>query len=405
MDSELTITSFSSTYVKEEDIPSGEQTLASIAKPEPVPSDDIIPNSKISKRGRSLSLSNIGSMVKNINFRVFNRSKTDKNSDPSQKEWEGKHKGSARVRSMSVSDISYERKKIKTLKSKPIKDDIELIHFKEDKKQKIFDIEILDPEAVQQSMRLHKTNEVTIEHAIAKIEEVKINEEASAERIKIFDFIVNIFKSKTPLDSTHVLGEKKILKFAEIEFDDKNYFHRSLIMTVWKNLMSTTKDCSIIGEHWKQLGFTGNSPGEDLLSVGPFGLVCIIFLLQKFPVLAKDIFTYSQSPIHYFPFAKISIQLSEKSLKYLKEGILNKIINKNKYIFATVLEFYCGAFMVWLNNYRNKKWVGDYEPEFIYERTHGVTEAFIKQNPGETVKMAQVLYKNSKYASFLNTYE
>jgi len=399
MDSELTITSFSSTYVKEEDIPSGEQTLASIAKPEPSSSDDINQNSKIAKRGRSLSLSNIGSMIKNINFRVFNRTKTDKNSG------EGKRKGSARVRSMSVSDVSYERQKTKIIKPKSIKDDIELIPFKEERKQRIFDIEILDPEAVQQSMRLHKTNEVTIEHAIAKIEEVKINEEAPADRIKIFDFIMNIFKSKTLLDSAHVLGGKKMLKFAEIEFDDKNYFHRSLIMTVWKNLMSTTKDCSIIGEHWKQLGFTGNSPGEDLSSVGPFGLVCIIFLLQKFPVLAKDIFTYSQNPIHYFPFAKISIQLSEKSLKYLKEGILNKIINKNKYIFATVLEFYCGAFIVWLNNYRNKKWVGDYEPEFIYERTHGVTEAFIKQNPSETVKMAQVLYKNSKYASFLNTYE
>lgn len=406
MDAELTETTLSKMFVIDDDNLSHKPS-ASVLTPESKPSEELPPNSKMIKRQRSLSFAGISSMVKRMNTKIFSRNKTDQNSLQVNSTKESKNNKSTRKRSMSVTDLPPVKRTLNfnIFKNKKARDDIELTDKKTVKKFLGFDI--LDLEEVDSSQKFNTTAEITIENAIAKIDEISVvgTDDVPGSKFNILRYVSQIFKPRTNLDANFIERQKKIYKFAATEFDGQNYFHRSMIMTIWKTLVISTRDCHIKGEHWKKIGFSSESPGDDLENVGLFGLLCMLFITQKYPVFVHDIFSHSQNPIHYFPFAKVSLQISEICLKFLKEGILNKTINRNKSIYTTLCEFYCGAFMVWMDNYRNKKWVGDYEPDFIYGRTQGVTEAYVRQNPNDTVKMAQVLYKNSKYASFLHIYE
>jgi len=127
----------------------------------------------------------------------------------------------------------------------------------------------------------------------------------------------------------------RIYALTHIELDD-SALHTQLLENVWRFLVRSMRDYKRHGKHWEMVGFQGTDPGKELGNVGVFGLLQLLFLACNMPDDAEAILIYSRKPITSFPFAAISLHLSEVAVKTLRTGKLDKEIEKRGEAYRTV---------------------------------------------------------------------
>ena len=135
-----------------------------------------------------------------------------------------------------------------------------------------------------------------------------------------------------------------VLSLSSVPLSDTDKLHIEALQTIYQKLMGSALNCRRYGPHWQDIGFQSVDPGECLKEVGFFGVMQLISFLERTLFLAMEIFTYSREALQQFPFATVSISLTEAALKSLRDGYLTKLCNKQDQVFVTLNDYHVAMF-------------------------------------------------------------
>ena len=177
----------------------------------------------------------------------------------------------------------------------------------------------------------------------------------------------------------------KIFEFSKLKYEEKNYLHISLVLTVWKALYDiTATNASTI---WQQIGFNSSDPNENLKNSGLYGLVNMLYFAQSYSEDMRKIYGLSLIPSCNFNFGNTSVLISKILLVTLEKGMLNRLLNKTQDIHILINKIYVLLYQHFIELYKEKKMVSE---EFfncmkqteLYLQKHSKTiyKALIKKN-------------------------
>ena len=85
------------------------------------------------------------------------------------------------------------------------------------------------------------------------------------------------------------------ISLSQMQLSNEDPIHFEALHTLYLRLMGSALNCRHYGPHWKDIGFQGVDPAEDLKEVGLFGVMQLINALDgsKTLPLVQEIFTYS----------------------------------------------------------------------------------------------------------------
>lgn len=135
-----------------------------------------------------------------------------------------------------------------------------------------------------------------------------------------------------------------VLSLSEMPLSDTDTLHIEALRTIYQKLMGSSLNCRRYGPHWQDIGFLGVDPGEHLKDAGFFGIMQLIAFLDQNLPFAMEIFVYSRDGPHQFPFAVVSMNLTEVALKSVRDGFLTKLCNKQDQVFITLNDFHVALF-------------------------------------------------------------
>ena len=140
----------------------------------------------------------------------------------------------------------------------------------------------------------------------------------------------------------------RIFALALKAFDNSEPLHSKMLTSVYQSLRhKTTYKCPRIGCHWEEIGFQGMDPASDLRGVGILGLFQLTFFVQSQQTaqLARDIYDLSTRKNSDFPFCVMGLNMTQIALHHLREGTLNREINRTENPLLTFNLFYSSLFM------------------------------------------------------------
>ena len=140
-----------------------------------------------------------------------------------------------------------------------------------------------------------------------------------------------------------------VLSLSEVPLSDTDTIHIKALQTLYQKLMGSSLNCRRYGPHWQDIGFQGVDPGENLKKVGFFGIMQLISFLDQCQALAMEIFNYSRDGLHKFPFAAVSVNLTEATLNSLRSGYLTKLCKRNDQVFITLNNYHMAIFYRFFN--------------------------------------------------------
>ena len=145
-----------------------------------------------------------------------------------------------------------------------------------------------------------------------------------------------------------------VLSLSSTPLSNTDKLHIEALQTVYQKLMGSALNCRRYGPHWQDVGFQGVDPGESLKEVGFFGVMQLVSFIEQTLELATEVFTYSREGPQPFPFATVSVSLTEAALKSLHEGHLNRLCNKQDQVFVTLNDYHVALFYRFYRVWRSK---------------------------------------------------
>jgi guanylate kinase len=145
-----------------------------------------------------------------------------------------------------------------------------------------------------------------------------------------------------------------VLSLSSIPLSDTVTLHIEALQTIYQKLMGSSLNCRRYGPHWQDIGFQGVDPGESVKAVGFFGIMQLVSFLEHCPSLATEIFSYSTEGTYKFPFAVVSINLTEAALKALRDGHLTKLCNKQEQVIVALNDYHAGLFYRFYRQWRSQ---------------------------------------------------
>jgi len=143
--------------------------------------------------------------------------------------------------------------------------------------------------------------------------------------------------------------------------------HRRILQSLYV-FMTGKPTCPRYGNHWEEIGFQvgfgsqnpapnidflrsnifnltiqGQDPASDLRGVGMFGALQMLYLSssqETKETLAPDVFELSRHPIHQFPLAVLSLNVTKMTIDAFRDGLLNRFCHKQGSAILVVNQFY-----------------------------------------------------------------
>ena len=84
--------------------------------------------------------------------------------------------------------------------------------------------------------------------------------------------------------------KNSILRLSRVKYDENNVIHFRILFTIYYYF--TKRNCEKEGEHWQDIGFQSDTPGQDLISVGMFGPLQILYGIDTYPNFYSNLFQY-----------------------------------------------------------------------------------------------------------------
>ncbi|ODM95519.1 ELMO domain-containing protein 3 [Orchesella cincta] len=157
------------------------------------------------------------------------------------------------------------------------------------------------------------------------------------------------------LNPSLVFEQELIFAIAACPMNNDVSVHRRILQSIYV-FMTKNPTCPRYGTHWEEIGFQGQDPASDLRGVGMFGALQMLYLSsaqETKETLAPEIFKLSRHPIHEFPLAVLSLNVTKMALDAFRDGILNRMCNKANSAIFIVNQFYLAilyrVFIKWSN--------------------------------------------------------
>ena len=141
--------------------------------------------------------------------------------------------------------------------------------------------------------------------------------------------------------SEKMKSEKLFIKsLSKIKYNQDNQTHFRILFSIY--YFFTKKNCDKEGEHWQDIGFQSDTPSADLLTVGMFGPLQIIYGINKYPLLYREIFEYLLQRKCDLYFMVNLLSLCKFSLNMVERDLLDSLVNEANNYFIFVNEIYVG---------------------------------------------------------------
>ena len=140
--------------------------------------------------------------------------------------------------------------------------------------------------------------------------------------------------------SGKIKKKKNFIKnISRIKYDENNNIHFRILFTIY--YFFTKRNCEKEGEHWQDIGFQSDTPGTDLITVGMFGPLQILYGIDYYPHFYTELFKYLLMRKCELFFASNLLSCSKFSLNILERGILDNY-GDNDNLFNILNEIYVG---------------------------------------------------------------
>ncbi|OMJ94494.1 hypothetical protein SteCoe_2262 [Stentor coeruleus] len=213
------------------------------------------------------------------------------------------------------------------------------------------EIEAVKTEEVKVVDTVYYNRNISSDLVIQSIENSETELPPSEPKPSFFRGLFSCFRVKPRTLTFLSIQKQKLIKFSSEAFDTNQVQHVSMVKKLY-TLLRNNDSCPITGEHWREIGFQGSSPGTDLRKVGIFGLLCMLYFIEKYPSPCLEIYKYSADISHKFPFASVCINFSECALVALEDNTLYKRIEKAERVYEIVLDYFCGLIITWFKYYK-----------------------------------------------------
>lgn len=150
-------------------------------------------------------------------------------------------------------------------------------------------------------------------------------------------------------------GERLLVfSMALCSLNNREKLHLRILQTIYSLLTGSNIYCRRFGMHWKDIGFNGVDPADDLQGVGMFGLAQLTYFLAnpRTMSLAREIYYYSRQEPHVIPFCVLSFNMTQIALSALRGGYLTKLANKSDQVVILVNDFYTSLFYQYFKEWR-----------------------------------------------------
>lgn len=236
------------------------------------------------------------------------------------------------------------------------------------------EIEAIKTEEVKVVDTIYYNRNISSDLVIQSIENFETELPPPEPKPSFFRGLFSCFRVKPRTLTFLSIQKQKLIRFSHEAFDSNQVQHVSMAKKLY-TLLRNNDSCPIAGEHWREIGFQGSSPGTDLRKVGIFGLLCMLYFIEKYPSPCLEIYKYSADISHKFPFASVCIIFSECALVALEDNTLYKRIEKAERVYEIVLDYFCGLIISWFKYYKeNNKTVMEImktkEHINVYARKH-----------------------------------
>ena len=135
--------------------------------------------------------------------------------------------------------------------------------------------------------------------------------------------------------------EKIFIKcLAKIKYDQNNETHFRILFSIY--YFFTKKNCEKEGEHWQDIGFQSDSPSADLYTLGMFGPLQILYGINNYPLLYRQLFDYLLQRKCELYFMSNLISMCKFSFNMMERDLLDSLINEANDFFISVNELYVG---------------------------------------------------------------
>lgn len=163
-----------------------------------------------------------------------------------------------------------------------------------------------------------------------------------------------------------------ILNLSRIKYDENNNIHFRILFSIY--YFFTKKNCKKEGEHWQDIGFQSDTPSTDLISVGMFGPLQILYGINVYPDLYRNLFQYLLIRKCELFFIGNLISFSKFCLNILERGLLDENVNENDNLLRILNEIYVGMSVDFFNDIQRYGNGNTLTIEFIVKTIQKISE-------------------------------
>jgi hypothetical protein len=145
-----------------------------------------------------------------------------------------------------------------------------------------------------------------------------------------FSFLTACFTPAIEEGTVEYTQRDFILCLQHVAFDPENDVHRRALITVYKGLTKEKGTVGVSGPHYEHVGFQGMNPGTDLRAAGLWGLLQLLYLVERLPKFTAALFAAAIKTNCDFPFALVCLNFSGITLDALKKDKLNSQIRSRR---------------------------------------------------------------------------
>ena len=251
----------------------------------------------------------------------------------------------------------------------------------------------------KQSVLQKKVRPVTFSEILSHFQNADMTKKIGEVKSEQPKRVLSHFFSRSGTKLSKKLQHEKllVLAIARCSLNDRERLHLRTLQTIYSKLTGSSLNCRRFGSHWKDIGFNGVDPADDLQGVGFLGLVQLVHFLDnpRTMPIAQEIFRHCREESHQIPFCVLSINFTQIALAALQDGSLNKTCNKRDQVFVVVNEFYMAMFYRYFQKWKSQhktilelgpliQETGEYAKANLKEVVHEFDELLTRRDSSST---------------------
>ena len=130
------------------------------------------------------------------------------------------------------------------------------------------------------------------------------------------------------------------MNLSRLKYNSNDDIHFRILFKIY--YFFKKKNCSKIGEHWQDIGFQSDNPEIDLITIGMFGPLQILYCIDKYPNFSLELFSFLVQRKCDWLYAVTMVSLSKFIIQMTDQGVLNFYFNEKQNVPFVLNEIFVG---------------------------------------------------------------